>query len=138
MTEANATLFRQTGISDVAVTREQLSAAVRALFDIAAWNVELPLGHAAVVTRCRCDSPTEAFASVLDPSEQLLGNTVVRQCLRAFDFWPLWGHAEFVARIPVVLKTLAVKHATPTALAAVESGLPLDLKVAARLRVARF
>jgi hypothetical protein len=75
--------------------------AVRALFDIAAWNVELPFGHGAVVTRSRCAPATEAFVSILDSSEQLPANTVVPDRFRTLDLgWPFWGHAEVVARIP--------------------------------------
>ena len=87
-------LPRRTYVPHVAFTGEQLSVAVRALFDIAARNVELSLSHGAVVTRRRCDPPTEAFVSVLDPSERLPANLVVLERLRALDFcWPFWGHA---------------------------------------------
>ena len=80
-----------------------MSVTVRAFFDIAAWNVELPFGYGAVVTRCRCDPQPEAFVSILDPGEQLPANTVVR--LRTFDFGrPFWGHAEVVSRIPACTK----------------------------------
>jgi hypothetical protein len=61
-----------------------LSVTLRAFFDIAAWNVELPFSHGAVMTRCRCDPQSEAFVSILDPIEPLLANTVVR--LRTLDF----------------------------------------------------
>jgi hypothetical protein len=91
--------------------------AVRALLDITPWNVEAAPGHATVGARVRCGPAAEAFASILDPSERLPANPVVRQCLRTFDFWPPLGHAELLSRIMLVLNTLAVTRA-----AAVERG----------------
>ena len=55
-----------------------MSVAIRALVDIAAWNVKLPLGHAAVMTGRHVGSPTEAFVSISDSSEQFLANRIVR------------------------------------------------------------
>jgi hypothetical protein len=77
-TGKNAILIRRTGVAEVAITREQLSVAIRALLDIAAWNVKLPLGHAAVMTGRHVGSPTEAFVSISDSSEQFLANRIVR------------------------------------------------------------
>ena len=37
-TGKNAILIRRTGVAEVAITREQLSVAIRALLDIAAWK----------------------------------------------------------------------------------------------------
>ena len=55
-----------------------MSVAVRALLDFAAWNVKLPLGHAAVMTGRRVGSPTEAFVAIFDSSEQFRANWVMR------------------------------------------------------------
>jgi len=52
--------------------------AIRALLDFAAWNVKLPLGHAAVMTGCNVGSPTEAFVSISGSSEQFPADRVVR------------------------------------------------------------
>ena len=77
-TGKNATLIRRTGVAEVAITGDQLSVAIRALLDFAAWNVKLPLGHAAVMTGRHVGSPTEAFVSISGSSEQFPANRVVR------------------------------------------------------------
>ena len=74
----NAILIRRTGVVEVAITREQLSLAIRALLNFAAWNVKLPLGHAAVMTGRHVGSPTEALVSISGTSEQFPANRVVR------------------------------------------------------------
>jgi hypothetical protein len=72
-----------------------LSVAIRALLDFAAWNVKLPLGHAAVMAGRHAGSPTEAFVSISGSSEQFRANWIVRQRLRKFDFCSrLWSHGE--------------------------------------------
>jgi hypothetical protein len=77
-TGKNAILIRRTGVAEVAITGEQLSEAIRALLNFAAWNVKLPLGHAAVMTGDHGGSPTEAFVSKSGSSEQSPANRVVR------------------------------------------------------------
>ena len=77
-TGKNVILIRRTGVAEVAITGDQLSVAIRALLDFAAWNVKLPLGHAAVMTGCHVGSPTEAFVSISGSSEQFPANRVVR------------------------------------------------------------
>jgi hypothetical protein len=79
-------LPRRTDVRHVAVAGEQLGVTVRALFAIAAWNVELPFGHGAVVTRCLRGPQTETFVPILDPIEQLPADTVVTERFRTFDF----------------------------------------------------
>ena len=77
-TGKNVVLIRRTGVAEVAITGDQLSVAIRALLDFAAWNVKLPLGHAAVMTGSHDGSPTEAFVSISGSSEQFPANRVVR------------------------------------------------------------
>ena len=55
-----------------------MSEAIRALLNFAAWNVKLPLGHAAVMTGRHVGSPTEAFVSISGSSEQFPANRIVR------------------------------------------------------------
>ena len=64
-TGKNATLIRRTGVAEVAITGDQLSVAIRALLDFAAWSVKLPLGHAAVMTGRHVGPPTEASSPYL-------------------------------------------------------------------------
>ena len=73
-----AILVRRTGVAEVAITGEQLSAAIRALLDFAAWNVKLPLGHPAVITGSDVGSPPEAFVPISGSSEHFPANRVVR------------------------------------------------------------
>ena len=77
-TGKNAILIRRTSVAEVAITGEQLSEAIRALLNFAAWNVKLPFGHAAVMTGRHVGSPTEAFVSISGSSEQFLANRIVR------------------------------------------------------------
>jgi hypothetical protein len=71
-------LIRRTAVPDVAITGEQLSTAVWALLDFAAWNVKLPLCHPTVRTERHVVSPAEAFVAISDSRAQFSADRVVR------------------------------------------------------------
>ena len=77
-TGRNDVLIRRTGVPEVAMAGEQLSVAIWALLDFAAWNVKLSLGHTAVITGRHVRSPTEAFISISGSTEEFPANRVVR------------------------------------------------------------
>ena len=88
--------------------------AVRAFFDIATWNVKLPLGHGAVMTRHGIGSPIGTFVAISDSREQFPADWVMGECLRALNFcWPFWNHGEVVARITGAISDRGRKTAIP-------------------------